>query len=397
MRTWSIRAKAVVLVFPLLLVAGGALLSWVHERSVRIAARESLASGARLYTDLETADVEKLSSTLRALGEVEALRRAFRDRDRERLLALARPVFEDLERRFRVTHWYFTEAEPKRTVFLRVHKPEVRDDVVNRATLLGAVATKQVASGKELGKTAFALRVVQPWYEDGKLLGYLELGEEIDHFLARMRQLTGDHYGLLLAKRHLDGGEWSALRARTGQRNDWDDRRETVLANATGEGDLVEAPRDPESLPDEGVLLAEVSRGKRTYVRGAFPVRDAVGKKVGTLFVLHDITAMRDAMLSGRVGSIAAIAAAFVAVCGLLLLFLDRLVFRRVRKLMARLEDASTRLAGGDYSVVDEIGPAPSDEIGRFEAFFGRFLRLVASMLQELESRQPPRTGTARR
>ncbi len=65
--------------------------------------------------------------------------------------------------------------------------------MVDRATLTKAIETKGLGAGKELGKTAFALRVVRPWFgQDGKLLGYLELGEEIDHFLGRMKAQTGD-------------------------------------------------------------------------------------------------------------------------------------------------------------------------------------------------------------
>jgi len=52
------------------------------------------------------------------------------------------------------------------------------------------------------------------------------------------------------------------------------------------------------------------------------------------------------------------------------------------------MEDASIRLAGGDYGIGGSVSPAEPDEIGRFEAFLGSFLGTIGATLRQLEKRR---------
>ena len=150
--------------------------------------------------------------------------------------------------RDRITHWYFIESPPARTVFLRVHRPELHCDVVERATLAKAIGNGDVGAGKELGQTAFALRVVRPWIRDGKVIGYMELAEEIDHFLTAMKARTGDEYGILVKKEFLDEQAWSRILG--ARANTWNDRPDVVVVDTTifnlgiadYQGDLADVP-----------------------------------------------------------------------------------------------------------------------------------------------------------
>jgi HAMP domain-containing protein len=387
-RTLSIRFKLVFAIFPLLLVAGGGLLFSVHERSIAVASKEALEAGARLYADLEAADIEKLSATLDALSEIEGLKRSFVARDRSALAAQAVPLFEQLEERYRITHWYFLEPEPSRKCFLRVHKPGLFGDKVERATLSKAIFSRRIGAGKEVGKTAFALRVVKPYTDGGRIVGYMELGEEMDHFLARMKELTGDDYALLLSKKHLDEGEWAALRERTGRRNDWGDLSESVVVDATvSDPELVQWTGTPEALLARGEVLAEVTRQNHTLMRGVHPVMDAAGRAVGALLVFHDITEIHDGMIAGRLGSVGIIVGLLMFAALILLALVERLVFRRLRRVTQRLEEASRRIAAGDYSAGDEVVSVADDEVGQFEAFVGRFLESIRDTVRALEAR----------
>ncbi len=249
-----------------------------HEAEVR----EAAASFARL----EQADVDMLSGKIDQLVGDPALVGPYLARDRAKLLAAARPIFERLKRDAHVTHFYFLDPEPARTCFLRVHKPEQFGDRVDRDTLTQAIATKKIGSGKELGKTAFALRVVKPIRSGGKVVGYLELGEEIDHFFERMKQQTGDDFGLLVDKQHVDRAELARVR------NDdrWDERPEVVLIDSTmWDEKHVAVPGALAKLPAGGALVPGWQEEGRGYVGGAFPVKNAAGHVVGALFVRHQI------------------------------------------------------------------------------------------------------------
>lgn len=256
--------------------AGAAGPAKAHEEAVRRA--------AAAFEKLERDDVDLLSKAIDGLAADPAIVAPFVARDREKLLAAARPAFERLGAEKQITHLYFLDPEPARTCFLRVHKPEQFGDVVGRETFSQAIANAKIGHGKELGKTAFALRVVKPLRAGGKLVGYVELGEEIDHFFERMKQATGDDFGLLVDKRHVDRQELARVR------NDdrWDERPDVVLINSTmWDEKRIDLGMPLAKLPAKGVVLAEWQDEGRSYVGGAFPVKNAAGHVVGALFVRH--------------------------------------------------------------------------------------------------------------
>lgn len=348
---------------------GARLTGRIVEEQVERAGAERLRGAADAFASQERAEVEKLSATLDALLSRDDLRQAFVARDRDRLLALAAPLFQTMRERDRITHWYFIAPEPDATVFLRVHRPELRGDKVERVTFRRAVETADVGAGKELGRTAFALRVVRPWVQDGKVIGYLELAEEIDHFLGAMKARTGDDYGILVKKRFLDQRRWAEV---LGERsNTWNDRADVVVVDTTTftEG-IIDYEGDLEALPDDGVALGEVLRDDRAYMRGIFPLRDAGGRKVGGLFVLHDFSAEHGAARAAMLRSFVVLIGASAVLAVLLAAMLHYAVFARLRRLERRLQrDADERrLPPG------RVVELTDDEIARLEVLLRRAL-----------------------
>jgi hypothetical protein len=248
----------------------------------------SLRSAAAAFAELERKDVAKLSAALDALLADPALVEPFRARDRERLLATARPILSRLRAELNVTHWYFLDPAPDRTCFLRVHAPLLHGDVVKRETFSRAIATGQIGQGTELGQTAFAVRVVKPVRVGGEIVGYMELAEEIDHHLERMKERTGDDFALLVDKQRVDRAELARVR------NDdrWDERPDVVLVNSTmWDESSVKLGVPLAKLPSDGVVIGEWKDGPRAYVGGAFPLRDASDRVFGALFVRHAVGA----------------------------------------------------------------------------------------------------------
>jgi hypothetical protein len=372
MRSLSLELK---IDFLIVVACLGAALTgaWVSghivERNLEQSGMAALRAASAAFDAQERAEIEKLSATLDALLAHDDLREAFVARDRARLQALASPLFETMRERDRITHWYFIEAEPSQKVFLRVHQPALFGDRVERATFLKAKETRDLGAGKELGLTAFALRAVRPWMVNGQLIGYVELAEEIDHFLTALKSRTGDEYGLLVKKRFLDQAAWAKV---LGPRaNTWNDRPDVVVVDTTTftEG-IIDYPGDLETLPDGGLGLGEVVKDESAVMRGLFPVRDASGRKVGGLFVLHDFTAAHQAAQ----GSVTEFRSVLIAVGALLAVLiavaLRFMVFWRLRRIHRRLEaEAEARgLAPG------RIIQLPDDEVSRLETLLERAL-----------------------
>lgn len=287
---------AAALVMVAIAAGATALLSRASERSLQAGGEDAVRRAAAAYAELEQREIESLSSQLDPLLADPGLLAAYQARDRARLLDLARPTFEQLGRRG-VTHWYFLDPEPARTCFLRVHAPELHGDVVNRETFSQAIVSHAVGAGKELGRTAFALRVVRPFRDGQRIVGYQELGEEIDHFLERMKGQTGDDFGLLVEKGRIDRAELARVRSE----DRWEEHPELVLVDSTMWDERIISFEAPVArVPETGLMVGTWSDGNRLFAGGAFPVRDASRRPVGVLFVRHDVTALRAAIDTAR-------------------------------------------------------------------------------------------------
>jgi len=315
--------------------AAAALIGHIGERTMEDAAAQSLRSAAGLFGALERSDVDKLTATLDALLDREELRQAFVERDRERLLALAAPLYRVLREQDGITHLYF--IEPSRTCFLRVHKPELFGDRIERATLGRAAETGGAASGMELGQTAFALRVVRPWVHQGRLIGFVELAEEIGHFLVRMKKETGNDFGLLALKKYLDEAAWSRIVGR-GQ-DTWGARPDVVVVDTTTftQG-IIDFQGSIEGIPETGLLLDEELRDGKAWIRGIFPMRDAADRRVGALVVLHDFTATHGLLRKARTQMALVVLAIAALNFALSWLALEWMLFRRLRRATRQLE-----------------------------------------------------------
>lgn len=387
----QIRTKlviAVVVAMALVTALAATIIRIASERNIRLLAEQAVVTGEAAFRSTERADIDKLTSTLDAIVSDARYRAPFERRDRAALLALAEPLFRQLRERHGITHWYF--HLPDRSCFLRVHMPAQSGDAVDRATLATAAATGKLAAGKELGRTAFALRAVQPWIVDGKLIGYVELGEEIDGFLERMKSETGDDYALRVEKRHLDRKLFSEIRRLAGRRDEWDDHPTDVVVDATARGPSMEAwGADVVFLPAGGQFLGEAVEGERTFARGALPVADASGHRVGILVVRSDVSRMHENMTGARRRVVWLLVVVAAGAAAFLVFAVNVLVFYRLRRTIAVLEDLSARLVGGDYDVGGAVPRAEADdEIGGFEDFFGRFITVVAETIRGLSARK---------
>ena len=379
----SIRAKLIiplVVGLTLIAVAIAVLMRFVHQRGVDQAALQEVQRAAAALASMEASEEDRLSALLDVIEENDSLIEAFARGDRAALQADAGPLLKRLRSTHEVSHWYFHPVDPSAGVFLRVHQPELFGDVVRRPTFRRAVATGNEARGIELGRTAYAVRVVRPWLRRGKLIGYVELGTDIHSFLARLSRFTGDEFGMLLDKRQLDRTSWQRV---INHPERWDERSELYeVANTGGAPSLTAGLEEMGQVPPQPALLGREDNYGRTWARGIFPLLDGEGKVIGAVVERHEISALIADVDELRLQVVVLVVLLAVALAALVVYLLETLILEPVARMTKTLEELPERMATGEWRDLDRP-PQSDDELGRFEAFLDKAIDAVGSFVTD--------------
>ena len=269
-----------------LLLGAGYVISTLWMRQQQDGARQQ--EWQAMITDSFTRRMQESAATLRslliALSGSSELRQYFAARDRPALLRAALPVSEQLCQHSQITHFYF--HLPDKICFLRVHQPDRHGDRINRLTLAQAAKTGTTAVGLEIGPLGtLTLRAVMPWQEQGRLLGYLELGRELASLLTVFDELnTVDGWRLTISKQYVHQSDWQQGMVMLGRPADWDAFPDkVVLADSL--------PQNTVCLEKRGGWLAGLLRSllpdAMFCMQCLLPLRDAGGQEVGSLLVVR--------------------------------------------------------------------------------------------------------------
>ncbi|MEI9937597.1 MAG: cache domain-containing protein [Pseudomonadota bacterium] len=368
------------------IAAAAAGFVWLTERSyeanVQSVANQALATAQRTFRNVQASETSKLGATLTSLMADDRMRELYVQRDRAGLLDYAQPVYAKLKSRYAVTNWHFMDVEPEMFVFLRLHDPANHSEVFSHQTALDAIHSRSMASGMELGKFGFALRVVSPYKDKrGALVGYMEVAEDIARFAATMKAQTGDDYALVANKALLDRSSYETSMVRRHERNAWSDLEAGLVLGATSS--------KPELVRFDGGNLANVAasgqfleqrhEADQVWVRGAFPLVDVRNTTIGAVFVQHEITTLHRELLSARNSALMTIGLLLVLLTVTMAIILRKLVFLRIERTMA----AATRVVGGDFE--SPIVTTSEDEVGRLEMLLESFRKVFVSTVTDYE------------
>lgn len=311
LRLWFLLPLAGVLLLTVLLMVL-AIQHHVNEDIDRDA--ENAANLAEhLYQEEIEGSAGMLGAAMEVLATDQKLRQALAHRDHAQLLQLSAPLFAELKKKYSITHFYFSDSN--RVNILRVHQPARFGDTINRTTTLQAQRSNRTGYGVELGPLGtFTLRLVMPWFAaDGQLLGFVELGMEIDHVLRTMQHIGNAKTFVLINKQFLDRGEWEAGMRMLGRLPDWERFPDVVLNNQATEdmpGELAHGLH--ESLLSGQKVTESMVEGTSAYRAVFLPLKDAAGNSVGRMVLMLDISAqvrasnalMRESLWVGGVASV---------------------------------------------------------------------------------------------
>lgn len=269
------------------------------------------------------------------ITEQKQFQTAMKRKNREALLMHGSALLERLFTRQQITHFYFYDRDGN--IVLRVYQPENTAGSSSRFTKQQAMAEGNPASGLELGGTGtFTLRLFYPWKMNGELIGYIELGQEIDYILQELRTITEIDFLITLNKNYIERGAWLEGMKMLGRNADWDMLPDKVLIDQT--------VRIPDAIAarfiGSGAVYEKhgstVEINARTYRAKSFPLIDAGRRSIGDFVMLKD---MSEEVTSFRLFIVQVVAFSALLSAGLFVF-----AFRVLGRVDRRLEETQKRL-----------------------------------------------------
>ncbi len=286
---------AVAILFSL---SGYLITSFNQESNLAWAVEQSANHNNGMFNSLLYNQGIGVSALISSFMVEDKYKEKFMDQDRDGLYGLTEDLYDSLNNKYDITHFYYMNAD--REIFLRMHQKDRNGDICQRITCKESQEEKQISSGIEFGPLMyFTLRVVEPYYSDDELIGYIEFGKEIDGLTNIFKEVTGNDVSLLVDKNHINKTSWDDAMDSRGLENDWGALESHVLVATSIDCEESALDRygncfDPEKLKtikDAGVLLDFVEDEDGRHVASSgFPLYDASGEQVGVIIFHEDVT-----------------------------------------------------------------------------------------------------------
>ena len=283
----------------MLLFAVILLISVVYLHEARTIDRELIqlqSTASNLYKNSIKQNAKALQTIMDSLSTDRELAAALSRQDRPRLLQHSASIYENFNRHYGITHFYF--SNPERVNILRVHKPEKYGDTINRQTTLLAHQDKADHYGVELGTMGtLTLRYVKPWYEEKThvLLGFVELGMEVDGSVDMIRSLLGLDIFVLVNKQYLERKSWEEGSQTFGYKTDWERFSQIVVGMETRQSlpDALSTLIQKMDFNDPKPIVISQLEANDQYAI-FIPLDDVLGQPVGDLVMIKDTSISSD-------------------------------------------------------------------------------------------------------
>ena len=341
LRVWITVPTAMAILTGLALY--GAYEYWEFKEASRTIMLHTSEQAQRDWNRNLALHVQLMKAQSSQIAENPALLKAWQKRDVQGLTALAQPIFEQLKREYGITHFYF--INPDRTCFQRIHQPGWRDDIINREILLAAQRTGENAWGIDMGtKGSLTLRYVLPWKQDGKLIGYLELGIETAHLIRQLSVEMNLDILIVVRKECTSQTKFEAGRQMFEFSGQWNAYPDFVVVHQTSQvmseemADWIK--QHPHASAKDEIFT--VKQGGKIFACSLIRMPDTAGREMAYLIVLLDVTAEENEAWSNLMLSMGLALALFGGVL-VLLWSISGTAERQLRKAFAEVKESETR------------------------------------------------------
>jgi len=240
-----------------------------------------------ISTELQKLNDFSLGLAIQAAENPE-IQEAFANQNRERLQALTLDSFNALEEKFGIRQYQY--HLPPAQSFLRLHSlGNFGDDLSSfRATVVQVNQTQEGISGIEVGRGGVGLRGVQPVFYNGKHIGSVEFGLNIDsNFVIDLKEKYGNEWRIMLNRESLELATLEDISLLTeGPTPD------LLVLGTTIQGNYQELDVYPKILAGESLTSQILNENGQILLVASIPIKDHDNKIIGLVESIVDNTSI---------------------------------------------------------------------------------------------------------
>ncbi len=309
---------------------------------------------------------------------------AFAARDRQMLLELTLPQYQNLKQQVYVPLYQF--ILPNSTSFLRVNNPGLFGDDLSKYSedVRQVNADQKPAIGMEVSRSSLNLTGIAPVFYQGQYVGAVEYGFAVNNLL--VNEMKSDF-----------GGDWRILLTRQAVQNDQpinianliqSPYPDLLVVTTTADTPFANNIAYATALTGSSTISHVRDQQKQSFTVISLPIKDFTGKILGVADVATNQTAQVQAQNSRLLTSFLV----FLAALTLSAFMLSNATKRSLQPL-EELTQAATAIANGDLS--QQIAIHSDNEVGSLAQSFNQMAATLRELFEGLRKQAEERSREA--
>jgi len=216
--------------------------------------------------------------------------KALANRDRQALLNLSRKLVQTFKNKNGITHVYFHDANRRNLTSLC--SPEKWGDLLTRSTLMNTQKSDEIESGIALGDCGnLSLRVAAPVFDNNKLIGFLEIGENISRYTKHIQKLFNIKSFILIEKQRVIRAAYESKQAGNDKISQWDILPEQlIIFSERGELPPVVLQWMKNRTPFSKQHAHKLKILDKIFHVSSIPIKGSNGTALAEVIILNDMT-----------------------------------------------------------------------------------------------------------
>lgn len=289
MRQFNIVVKLLLpMLIGLVLIGSISIFSNLYnvEKNVELDTNQYFNNTAITLEYIIKKDVQLLKTLLVHIQKDEKLITLYKDKKRDQLYKYLQALYKNYEINHSITHFYIHTNDHYN--FLRVHNKKVHSDYIDRETLKKSHQYLKTMSGVEFGISHnLTLRVVTPLIIEGKLIGFLELGKEMDKITEEYTELTNTDLIFTIKKSLITLEDFDKWKNKSHRNRSYHSMNRYYVIDSTIKNIDIELQKliDQKEISENKYIEND---GKKYYINGK-DYKDINENTVGKIYVLKKV------------------------------------------------------------------------------------------------------------